>query len=49
MKSAILNVAYKHNDIIFQNNFILFEGDILENLLPNDSIIIQVSLLTIVN
>ena len=49
MKQAILNVTYKHNDNVFQSEFILFEGDILENLLPNDAIIIQVELLGCVN
>lgn len=49
MKTAILNVAYKHNGNIFQSDFILFEGDILENLLPNNSIIIQVTFLRSIN
>lgn len=49
MKQAILNVTYKHNGNIYSNEFVLFEGDILENLLPDYSIIIQVTFLTSIN
>ncbi len=47
MKQVVLNVTFKHNNTIFSKQFILFEGDILENLLPIDSKTIQVDVISI--
>ena len=42
MKQTLLNVVYKLNETVYENYFILFDGDLLENLLPTNSQIISI-------
>ena len=42
MKSTILKVEYEFLSKIYNNMFILFEGDTLENLLPIDAKVISI-------
>ena len=44
MKQTLLNVVYKLNETVYENYFILFDGDLLENLLPTNSQIISVQI-----
>ena len=44
MKQTLLNVVYKFNETVYENYFILFDGDLLENLLPTNSQIISVQI-----
>tara|TARA_R110000868_G_C10794069_1_gene756560 strand:- start:70 stop:219 length:150 start_codon:yes stop_codon:yes gene_type:complete len=49
MKQTILKVSYQFMGRTYSNEFILFENDLLENLLPIDATIISVEFLTAIN
>ena len=42
MKQTILNVVYQFQEKVYENYFILFDGDSIENLLPTNAKIISV-------
>ena len=44
MKQTLLNVVYKIEEVTYDNYFILFDGDRLENLLPINATIISVQI-----
>ena len=42
MKQTILNVVYEFQERVYENYFILFDGDSINNLLPINAKIISV-------
>jgi hypothetical protein len=44
MKQTLLNVVYKIEEVTYDNYFILFDGDTLENLLPVNATIISIQI-----
>lgn len=48
MKSTILKVEYEFSSQLYNNEFILFEGDTLENLLPTDAKVISIKCIAII-
>jgi hypothetical protein len=45
MKQTILNVIYKFNEQVFENYFILFNSDRIENFLPINAEIISIQVI----
>jgi hypothetical protein len=45
MTQTILNVVYEFQEKVYENLFILFEGDTINNLLPINAKIISVQVI----